>query len=94
MYPQFVVARLVAGLAAGVGTSHVIKKIVLNNVTIETGVDAAKVWIGRVVLQGMISDLAVKYVNDQFDTAEVWMTKAQKLIDSKAEESAKEAEGS
>jgi len=93
MYPQFVLARMIAGLATGIGTSHVVKSVILNNVTINTTADAAKVWIGRLVIQGMVADLGVKYINQQFDTAELWITKAQQILEAKAEEN-KEAEGS
>lgn len=93
MYPQLALARMIAGLAAGAGTSHVVKSVILNNVTINTTRDAVKVWIGRVVIQGMVADLGVRYVNSQFDTAERWITKAQQILE-KAEEENKEAEGS
>lgn len=93
MYPQLALARMIAGLAAGAGTSHVVKNVILNNVTINTTRDAVKVWIGRVIIQGMVADLGVRYVNSQFDTAERWITKAQQILD-KAEEENKEAEGS
>ena len=71
-YEKLLVARRAINIVAGFGVSKVVKDIVVNNVTIETKLDLAKVWVGSAVIGSMVADAGSKHINTRFDQVVGW----------------------
>lgn len=65
---KLAIAKQAATIIAGAGVSKCVNDIVVNNTTIETGADSAKVWVGSLVLGSMIAKAGSEHVAERFDS--------------------------
>lgn len=72
MSDKLAIAKLAINVAAGAGVSKVVKDIINLNTEVQTTTDAAKVWIGSVVIGSMAADSASKHVNTKVDAVVNW----------------------
>lgn len=72
MSSKLAFAKMAINFTAGAGVSKVINDIIRNNTTVETAGDAAKVWVGSIVIGSMAADAGSKHVNTKVDAVVNW----------------------
>ena len=72
MSDKLTIAKLIANTAVGIGASKIANDIIRNNTDIETTADAAKVWVGSVVIGSMVAEHAKEHASTKIDNAVAW----------------------
>jgi hypothetical protein len=72
MSDKLPLVKLVVHVVASTGVTKVLNDVIRNNTTIETKLDAVKVWTGALVLGSMISEHASNHVNNRIDSVIAW----------------------
>jgi hypothetical protein len=77
MSDKIAIVKVATKFAAGFGVSKVISDIIKTNTVVQTTADAVKVWTGSLVLGTLITDVSMKYVEEQIDSLQTWIEKRQ-----------------
>lgn len=67
------VIKFTAQLVASLGVSKVVLDVVKNNVSIVTNADAAKVWVGSIVIGSLAVEQASNFAGRTVDDVVGWM---------------------
>jgi hypothetical protein len=83
------IVKTVAGVASSVGVGAIVKNIIITTTPENvTKLQKASIFIGSVVLSGMIGDMATKYVNTTIDnTVEQFKTAQEAIVQIQTPES-------
>lgn len=72
MSDKLFIAKMIVRTVVGVSTSKVAHDIIVNNTTVETGADAAKVWVGGIVIGAIVTEHAKEFTETKIDNAITW----------------------
>jgi hypothetical protein len=70
MVINFSHVKFAAHVASTIGVGKVIKDVISNNVTVVSGIDKAAVTVGTIVLGGVVTEAASRYLTNTFDMME------------------------
>jgi hypothetical protein len=72
MSDKLYIAKMIANTAVGISATKVANDIIRNNTDIETTADAAKVWIGSLVIGSMVAEHAKDHAGAKIDKVVNW----------------------
>jgi hypothetical protein len=73
--------KLIAEAFSTVAVSKVIKDVIKNNTIVETRTDSYRVWLGSIILSGLINEAAWNSIDKRIDGAVEFVNKIEEAVD-------------